>query len=93
MIQRGISALKFYLGTDNASALLKPAELRADELAAFYFPLPIDYTGLERRLRISFPNEFPSESLGLQVEPSPWLVWPHAMESGFCLHGFSVNDG
>jgi hypothetical protein len=22
------------------------------------------------------------------VEPSPWLVWPHAMEVGLCLHGF-----
>ncbi|WP_261984021.1 HesA/MoeB/ThiF family protein [Pseudomonas aeruginosa] len=24
----------------------------------------------------------------LHVEPSPWLVWPHAMKSGLCLHGF-----
>lgn len=88
MIQRGISALKDYLGADNASALLRPAELRVGEAVAFYFPLPVDYTGLERRLRIGFPNDFPSESPSLQVEPSPWLVWPHAMTSGLCLHGF-----
>ncbi|MEH8953021.1 ThiF family adenylyltransferase, partial [Klebsiella pneumoniae] len=88
MIQRGISALKDCLGADNASALLRPAELRVGEAAAFYFPLPVDYTGLERRLRIGFPNDFPSESPSLQVEPSPWLVWPHAMASGLCLHGF-----
>ncbi|HBR2091806.1 ThiF family adenylyltransferase [Klebsiella quasipneumoniae] len=88
MIQRGISALKDCLGADNASALLRPAELRVGEAAAFYFPLPVDYTGLERRLRIGFPNGFPSESPSLQVEPSPWLVWPHAMASGLCLHGF-----
>ena len=88
MIQRGISALKDCLGADNASALLRPAELRVGEAAAFYFPLPVDFTGLERRLRIGFPNGFPSESPNLQVEPSPWLVWPHAMASGLCLHGF-----
>ena len=88
MIQRGISALKAYLGADNASALLRPAELRVGEAVAFYFPLPVDYTGLERRLRIGFPNDFPSESPSLQVEPSPWLVWHHAMTSGLCLHGF-----
>lgn len=88
MIQRGISALKDCLGADNASALLRPAELRVGEAAAFYFPLPVDYTGLERRLRIGFPNDFPSVSPSLQVEPSPWLVWPHAMASGLCLHGF-----
>ncbi|MDE9659525.1 ThiF family adenylyltransferase [Citrobacter braakii] len=88
MIQRGISALTDCLGADNASALLRPAELGVGEAAAFYFPLPVDYTGLERRLRIGFPNGFPSESPSLQVEPSPWLVWPHAMASGLCLHGF-----
>jgi hypothetical protein len=26
--------------------------------------------------------------LRLNVEPSPWLVWPHATKSGLCLHGF-----
>ncbi|KPZ05060.1 UBA/THIF-type NAD/FAD binding protein [Pseudomonas amygdali pv. ulmi] len=24
----------------------------------------------------------------LTVEPSPWLIWPHAMVTGLCLHGF-----
>ena len=62
--------------------------MRTDEAASFYFPLPIDYTGQERRLRIGFPSNFPRELLRLYVEPSPWLVWPHAMKSGLCLYGF-----
>ncbi len=44
--------------------------------------------GEERRLRIVFPSNFPQRQLELLVEPSPWLVWPHAMENGLCLHGF-----
>lgn len=69
-------------------ALLQPAPMRADEAASFFFPLPIDYTGKQRRLRIGFPTNFPRGQLRLHVDPSPWLVWPHAMESGLCLHGF-----
>lgn len=44
--------------------------------------------GQERRLRIGFPSNFPRAPLRLTVEPSPWLIWPHAMKSGLCLHGF-----
>lgn len=62
--------------------------MRTDEAASFYFPLPIDYLGKERRLRIGFPTNFPQGLLRLHVEPSPWLIWPHAMESGLCLYGF-----
>jgi len=87
-IQRGISALQKAFGEDNAFALLKPAPLKTGEAACFYFPLPIDYTGEERRLRIAFPTNFPQGALKLHVEPSPWLIWPHATESGLCLHGF-----
>lgn len=87
-LQRGIAALRGALGEDAAHALLQPAAARTDEAASYYFPLPVDYTGTGRRLRISFPKSFPSGGLRLTVEPSPWLVWPHAMEAGLCLHGF-----
>ena len=87
-LQRGIAALRGALGEDAAHALLQPAAARSDEAASYYFPLPVDYTGMERRLRISFPKSFPRGGLRLTVEPSPWLVWPHAMEVGLCLHGF-----
>ncbi len=87
-LQRGIAALQRALGEDAAVALLQPAPRQGGEVASFYFPLPVDYTGLERRLRIGFPSNFPQGLLQLHVEPSPWLVWPHAMKSGLCLHGF-----
>jgi sulfur-carrier protein adenylyltransferase/sulfurtransferase len=87
-LQRGIAALRGVLGEDAAHALLQPAAARTGEAASYYFPLPVDYTGTERRLRISFPKNFPRGGLRLTVEPSPWLVWPHAMEVGLCLHGF-----
>jgi len=86
-LERGIAALKKFLGAD-ASDFLQPAPLRTDEAASFYFPLPEDYTGEARRLRIGFPSTFPLRTLRLHVEPSPWLVWPHATEKGLCLHGF-----
>lgn len=87
-LQRGIAALRGALGEDAAHALLQPAVARTGEAASYYFPLPVDYTGTERRLRIGFPKNFPRGGLRLTVEPSPWLVWPHAMEVGLCLHGF-----
>lgn len=85
---RGIAALRGALGEDAALALLRPVITRADEVASYCFPLPVDYTGTERRLHIGFPRDFPCNGLRLTVEPSPWLIWPHAMEVGLCLHGF-----
>lgn len=87
-LQRGIAALRGALGTDASIALLHPVATRTDEAASYHFPLPVDYTGTERLLRIGFPKSFPRTGLRLTVEPSPWLVWPHAMEEGLCLHGF-----
>ena len=87
-LERGIAALQRALGSEAAASLLQPAPKRRGEAASFYFPLPIDYTGQARRLRIGFPTNFPRGLLQLEVEPSPWLVWPHAMKSGLCLHGF-----
>lgn len=68
--------------------MLIEAPHKSGEVASFYYPVPIDYTGTERRLRIGFPANFPHGQLTLIVEPSPWLVWPHAMKTGLCLHGF-----
>lgn len=88
-MQRGIAALKSTLGEDAASTLLQAAPKQEDEAAGFYFPLPIDYMGEQRRLRIGFPLDFPRKLLKLHVEPSPWLGWPHVMKTGeLCLHGF-----
>lgn len=87
-LQRGIAALRKDLGEDAALALLRPTTARSDEAESYYFPLPMDYTGIERRLRIGFPKSFPRSGLRLTVEPSPWLIWPHAMKIGLCLHGF-----
>ncbi len=87
-LQRGIVALRGALGDDAAHALLQSVETRSGEAASYSFPLPADYTGTERQLRISFPKDFPRGGLRLTVEPSPWLIWPHAMEVGLCLHGF-----
>ncbi|MFS8461736.1 ThiF family adenylyltransferase [Xanthomonas campestris pv. raphani] len=61
---------------------------KTGEIAAIRLPLPVDYLGTQRWLRLAFPTAFPRSSLSLRVEPSPWLVWPHAMKTGLCLHGF-----
>ena len=87
-VQRGIAALRAALGEDAALALLRPTVSRDDEVASYYYPLPVDYTGKERRLRIAFSEDFPRQGLRLTVEPSPWLVWPHATKTGLCLHDF-----
>ncbi|AWH31458.1 hypothetical protein C1930_00530 [Stenotrophomonas sp. SAU14A_NAIMI4_8] len=86
-VERGIAALHAYLGDDGAS-LLQPVSPRLGEAAVFRLPLPVDYAGVQRWLRIGFPQSFPRSTLSLRVEPSPWLIWPHAMETGLCLHGF-----
>lgn len=88
-VQRGIAALRSSLGEDNVQALLQAVPPRADEVTSYSFPLPIDYTDTERRLRIGFPKGFPLSGLRLTVNPSPWLIWPHAMKEGVCLHGFN----
>lgn len=87
-LQRGIAALRRELGEDAALALLRPVVARSDEAESYCFPLPTDYTGLERLLRIGFPRNFPRSGLRLTIEPSPWLEWPHAMDVGLCLYGF-----
>jgi hypothetical protein len=87
-VQRGIGALHAFLGPDVVQTWLTAITPRYNEAAAFGLPLPVDYTGVSRRLRIGFPSHFPRGQLALQVTPSPWLQWPHAMEDGMCLHGF-----
>lgn len=87
-MERGIAALQAFIGEEAATALLRPTIRKHGEAASFLLPLPLDYTGVERQLRIAFPHQFPLTSLQIRVEPSPWLEWPHAMKSGLCLHGF-----
>lgn len=87
-VERGIAALRAFIGDEVATSLLRPTDRKQGEAASFLLPLPPDYTGVERHLRIAFPNHFPLITLRIQVEPSPWLAWPHATKSGLCLHGF-----
>lgn len=87
-VELGIASLEAILNTGNAAGLLQLAKARSGETVAYRFPLPLDYLGIERTLHIGFPRGFPSAGLNLYVEPSPWLVWPHATKAGLCLHGF-----
>ncbi|WJD61530.1 ThiF family adenylyltransferase [Pseudomonas kurunegalensis] len=87
-VERGIAALRAFVGEEVATSILRTTDRKQGEAACFLLPLPPDYTGVERQLRIAFPNQFPLVSLRIQVEPSPWLAWPHATKSGLCLHGF-----
>lgn len=87
-VAQGIATLEALLNTGNAAGLLQHTKARSDETVAYRFPLPTDYLGIERTLHIGFPKGFPSAGLNLYVDPSPWLVWPHATKAGLCLHGF-----
>lgn len=87
-MERGIAALHEFIGEEAVASLLQSVPPEKFEVARFILPLPRDYTGIERHLVIAFPRHFPRFPLTLQVEPSPWLVWPHATKSGLCLHGF-----
>lgn len=84
-VERGVTALKEWLSED--SLYLLPVPARSTEVTAFEFSLPPDYVGKRRTVRIGFPAEFPTESLVISVDPSPWLSWPHAMRNGICLFG------
>jgi hypothetical protein len=90
-VERGIAALRAFVGEEAATSLLKATDRQQGEAISFLLPLPPDYTGVERRLRIAFPHHFPLTSLKIQVEPSPWLAWPHSTKAGLCLHGFRVS--
>lgn len=87
-VAQGIASLEAILNTGNAAGLLQHTKAHSDETVAYCFPLPTDYLGIERTLYIGFPKGFPSAGLNLYVDPSPWLVWPHATKAGLCLHGF-----
>lgn len=87
-MERGIAALHEFIGEEAVASFLQSLPPGKFESARFGLPLPPDYTGIERRLIIAFPRHFPRFPLTLQVEPSPWLMWPHATKSGLCLHGF-----
>ena len=89
-IRQGISFLHQYLGED-ATSWLKVVDPKDKEVVAYEFPLPEDYLGVSRVLRISFCEGFPTVGLRLQISPSPWLLWPHAMPQSLCLYGFGEH--
>lgn len=86
-IERGVSALRACLGEDGA-LWLEPIAGNAVGGVSYALRLPEDHLGIARKLRLDFPPDFPREGLRLQVDPSPWLVWPHAMPRQLCLFGF-----
>ena len=85
MVERGILALQNWLGDD--SLFLQPVSPRGDDVVTLEYALPADYSGVKRTVRIGFPAGFPAKSVLISVEPSPWLVWPHAMRNSICLFG------
>jgi len=90
-ILKGIEFLYQYLGDDGRS-LLKKVAPKNDEIICFEFPLPVDYLGISRTLRIGFCKAFPVSGLQIQVQPSAWLEWPHVMPSFVCLYGFGEQS-
>lgn len=84
-MQRGIDRLRLNLG--DASSFLEEVKAAASEAAAFLLPLPTDYLGVDRKLRVAFSTAFPSLPLDFNVHPSPQLDWPHVMGSWLCLYG------
>ena len=49
-------------------------------------PLPIDYLGQSRELRLILPPRFPAEPVQAFVHPGAYLKWPHAERNGhLCL--------
>lgn len=84
-VDQGIEVLRRCLG--DAAELLRPVDRRPKEAAAFELPLPEDFEGKCRRLRISFGANFPVGELRFEVMPSAWLAWPHAMPRTLCLYG------
>lgn len=86
-IERGVSALHAILGGEGAFWLEREAGSSPGSVS-YALRLPEDYLGVSRRLRLDFPPDFPRYGLRLRVDPSPWLVWPHAMPQKLCLFGF-----
>lgn len=85
LVERGVASLRRWLG--EGASLLRSAKLKQGEIASFEYPLPIDYMGVERTVRIAFLTKFPIRPLEIVIDPSPWLEWPHAMPGGVCLFG------
>lgn len=49
-------------------------------------PLPIDYLGQSRELRLILPPRFPAEPVQAFIHPVAYLDWPHAESDGhLCL--------
>lgn len=89
-IQQGIDFLHQYLG-EEAASWLKEVDPKDKEVVVYEFPLPEDFLGVSRILRISFCEGFPTVGLRLKITPSPWLLWPHVMPQSLCLYGFGEH--
>jgi hypothetical protein len=85
MIERGVATLYHWLG--EGASYLKQTQAKQGVAVSFEYPLPADYMGIERIVRILFPSDFPKSTLRIEIDPSPWLEWPHAMPNGVCLFG------
>jgi ubiquitin-protein ligase len=88
VLERGIAELKRFLG--DSAYQLKPVKTKFGETAAFSYLLPLDYKGIRRTLRISFPDEFPYELPDFAITPSAFQIWPHVMINRVCL--FAANQ-
>lgn len=88
VLERGIAELKRFLG--DSAYQLKPVKTKFGEAAAFSYLLPLDYKGIRRTLRISFPDEFPYELPDFAITPSAFQIWPHVMINKVCL--FAANQ-
>ena len=69
-IRQGIAFFHQHLGQD-ASSWLRVVDPKDKEVVAYEFPLPEDYLGVSRVLRISFCEVFLTVGLRLQICPAP----------------------
>ncbi|WP_240222528.1 ThiF family adenylyltransferase [Rheinheimera hassiensis] len=85
-IQQGVRALFDGFGP-HIHYVLSETKTNYKEVIAFQMLLPLDYLGVQRHLRIGFPEKFPQQNLILKVAPDAWLKWPHTFENSICLYG------
>lgn len=85
-VQQGVRALFDGFGPQ-IHYVLSETKTNYKEVIAFKMLLPLDYLGVQRHLRIGFPEKFPLQNMILRVTPNAWLKWPHTFENSICLYG------
>ena len=83
-LKRGEAELRRCLG--EAETELTSVSAKPGERVAFELPLPEDYLGKSRRLRVALGPSFPHVPATFSVWPCPVLEWPHVMTGGLCLY-------